>query len=69
MDISERGSAHTGETGWSRFEPDSPSYTAEEIARERDRYLWSADQFPLDDRVGAALLRRMHCERSCATTG
>jgi hypothetical protein len=38
VDISERERAFR-ETGWSRFEPDSPSYTAEEIARKRDRYL------------------------------
>jgi hypothetical protein len=26
------------ESGWSRFDPDAPSYTAEEVARERSRY-------------------------------
>ncbi|QJP13276.1 hypothetical protein G3545_06195 [Starkeya sp. ORNL1] len=26
------------ESGWSRFDPDAPTYTAEEVARERSRY-------------------------------
>lgn len=38
VDISERERAYQA-AGWSRFDPDSPSYTSEEIARERDRYL------------------------------
>lgn len=37
VDISERESAYRA-AGWSRFDPDSPRYTSEEIARERDRY-------------------------------
>ena len=37
VDVIEREQAYR-EEGWSRFDPDSPSYTTDEITRERGRY-------------------------------
>ncbi len=38
VDLDARARAYKGE-GWSRFDPDAPPYTPEEVKRERDRYL------------------------------
>lgn len=38
VDLDERARAYKGE-GWSRFDPDAPPYTPDEVKRERDRYL------------------------------
>ncbi|MFK8251272.1 hypothetical protein [Ancylobacter terrae] len=38
VDCRARGSAYRA-AGWNRFDADAPPYTADEIARERQRYL------------------------------
>ncbi len=38
VDLDARARAYKGE-GWSRFDPDAPPYTPDEVKRERDRYL------------------------------
>ncbi len=38
VDPEARARAYKGE-GWSRFDPDAPPYTPDEVKRERDRYL------------------------------
>ncbi|MEP9380341.1 general stress protein [Aquabacter sp. CN5-332] len=37
VDLVERERAYRGE-GWSRFDPDAPAYTTEEVTKERARY-------------------------------
>lgn len=37
VNVTDREQVYRGE-GWSRFDPDSPSYTTDEVTRERDRY-------------------------------
>lgn len=37
VDLNERGSAYR-ESGWSQFDVNAPTYTPEEVARERGRY-------------------------------